>query len=140
MSEKPKTLDWRDRFRQFEEVLNKLEHLASQRTPSIGLLMKDFEDTYELGWKTVRDYLATKGIKLRKSTTTIKRGVREGLLEHRQAWDKLRKDRNIAIHSYGGNELYEEIAERVMQTHLHTFQQLRRRFSELADGQPPPVS
>ena len=64
-------------------------------------LVQVFEFTYELGWKTVKDYLSFSGIKnVNSPREVIKHGFQNQIIEDGQLWINMMEDQNLIAHTY----------------------------------------
>lgn len=99
------TIRWKQRFENFDKALTKLndfagyaqkEDLDVYQVAVIGA----FKFTFELGWKTLKDYLNYGGIDVSIPREVIKQAFHHGLIENGDAWIKMLEDRNILTHVY----------------------------------------
>lgn len=64
---KDEEIRWKQRFQNFEKAFNKLENALSFHIKESDnelyqmTLVQSFEFTFELGWKTLKDYLSYSG-------------------------------------------------------------------------------
>jgi len=87
------TIRWKQRFENFEKARKKLLTAARAvaANPSEELyqmaLIQAFEFTYELGWKTLKDYLIYSGeSKASLPREVIKHAFHHGVIEDGQTW------------------------------------------------------
>lgn len=78
-----------------------------------GILQR-FEFTFELAWKTMKDYLEYQGIipKIGSPREIIKNGFEEGIIENGEEWIKMMLSRNTLSHIYDeatSKKIYDEI-------------------------------
>lgn len=100
-------LRWKQRFENFERALALLEE-ASRRPPkSLSDLEKEgliqrFEYTFELAWKTLKDYLEYSGVSLAEGTprSVIKEAFAARIVEDGQLWIDMLDHRNLMSHAY----------------------------------------
>ena len=95
---------WKQRFQNFEKAFLFLEKSVSEKenyTPleSAGLVQA-FEFTFELAWKTIKDFLYDQGIETRYPREAIKEGFRTQLIEDGHAWMEMLEKRNELSHTY----------------------------------------
>ena len=104
----PETSDirWKQRFdnlqRTYKRLLAMLE-LAAQDPDSDVIRMaviKAYEFSFELSWKTLRDYLSYNGIDARLPREVIKQAFATGLLTDGQLWIDMLEERNLMAHTY----------------------------------------
>ena len=77
-------------------------------------LIKRFEFTFELGWKSLREFLLAQGYRLEIPSP---KGVfafayQEGILQDEALWLDMLESRNLTSHDYG-RELSKEIADKI---------------------------
>ena len=81
-------------------------------------LVQSFEFTYELSWKTMKDYLTYSGVKDAKLPRDVfKQGFQFNIIENGQAWIDMLEDRNLMAHTYS-----EENAQKAVSHICDTYQ------------------
>jgi len=107
MSDEDKDIRWKQRFQNFEKAIIKMQmalkaHVQEADNELYQLaLIQTFEFTYELGWKTIRDYLQFEGVKnVFLPREVIKYGFHHHIIEDGQAWINMMEDRNLMAHTY----------------------------------------
>jgi nucleotidyltransferase substrate binding protein (TIGR01987 family) len=97
---------WRQRLENFEraflllkEALTDLDELSDLEKEGI---VQRFEYTFELAWKTLKDYLEYTGINLDQLTprSVIKQAFSARIIEDGQAWIDMLEQRNLMAHTY----------------------------------------
>ena len=93
-------------------------------------LIQTFEFTYELGWKTMKDFLRYEGVdKVFLPRDVIKQGFHYQIIEDGQAWMNMLDDRNLMAHAY--DELKAERAvKHITQSYVQAIDQVYRYFKE----------
>lgn len=102
-----KDIRWTQRFSNFQKAIIQLKEaidLFHQRALSKleeqGLI-QCFEYTYELGWKTIRDFLQNHGsAEIYGSKDAVREGFRLGIIQDGQGWMDMIKSRNQTSHIY----------------------------------------
>ena len=61
-------------------------------------LVQGFEIVFELGWKCLKDYLASKNIEEYTPRDVIKAAFKSNILPTAQIWIDMAKDRNVSSH------------------------------------------
>ena len=76
--------------------------------------IKRFEFTFELAWKTLREFLTEQGYRLEIPSPkgVIAFAYREGIIENESVWLDMLESRNLTAHDYG-RELAAGIAEKI---------------------------
>jgi len=98
-----KDIRWKQRFENLKRSYLLLERTISIKDPSEaerGGLIQFFETTFELTWKTIKDYLESEGIDAKTPRETLKQAFKIGLLEDGETWMKMLGDRNLMSHTY----------------------------------------
>ena len=75
-------------------------------------MAQGFEIVFELGWKCLKDYLASKNIEEYTPRDVIKAAFRANILPTAQIWIDMAKDRNASSHEYNEKKV-EEIIEKI---------------------------
>jgi len=108
---------WKQRFQNFESAYNVLVRMMERKklTPDDEAvemaLIQSFEFTYELAWKTMRDYLEFEGFdNIAGSKQVIKTAFQAGLIEDAESWLNAVQKRNISSHTYDEDVLSEGVA------------------------------
>jgi nucleotidyltransferase substrate binding protein (TIGR01987 family) len=87
-------------------------------------VIQRFEFTYELAWKTIKEYLEDIGIVDKNSPkAVIKEAYAQKLIVNEKNWLVMINDRNLTTHVYK-EEIAEEIAERIMNIYIEEFENL----------------
>ncbi len=99
-----KEIRWDQRFVNFEKAFNQLKN-AVERIESLDNLAKEgliqrFEYTFELAWKTLKDYLESNGIVTKFPRETLKHAFQTELLENGETWLDMLEKRNLLAHTY----------------------------------------
>lgn len=93
-------------------------------------LIQRFEFTYELSWKTTKEYLEDIGIVDKNSPkAVIKEAYAQKIISNEKNWLLMLKDRNMTSHVYK-EELAEEIAQRIVHYYVKEFELLLRRIQK----------
>lgn len=96
-------LRWKQRFENFEKAYSLLkEALAREILTDLekeGLIQR-FEYTFELAWKTVRDYLKKEGIDVNLPREVIKHAFQNEIIMDGTVWLDMLEKRNLMAHTY----------------------------------------
>ncbi len=99
---------WKQRFENFERGFVLLRSALEERTldqlsqlEQEGVIQR-FEYTFELAWKTLKDYLENAGVTLDQITpkSVIKAAFAAKLIDDGQAWIDMLTHRNLMSHTY----------------------------------------
>jgi nucleotidyltransferase substrate binding protein (TIGR01987 family) len=107
---------WKQRFDNLQKAYGRFENALNHyhKEPENELyqmaLVQSFEFTFELGWKTIKDYLAYSGIKkVSLPREVIKYGFQHHIIENGQMWIDMMQDGNLMAYTYS-----EENAQKAM--------------------------
>ncbi len=102
MTEK-KDIRWKQRFQNFEKAVIELdkaifinEYTVLERAGLIQL----FEVAFELGWKTLKDFLEEKGQIVKFPRDVIKESFAADMIKDGHAWIDMLEKRNMLSHTY----------------------------------------
>lgn len=103
-----KTLRWQQRFQNFEKAFKQLKS-AVERADSLDDLAKEgliqrFEYTFELSWKTLKDYLTSQGEVATSPRNVLKTAFQYQIIDNGERWIAMLDKRNLMAHTY--NEAY----------------------------------
>jgi nucleotidyltransferase substrate binding protein (TIGR01987 family) len=91
-----KRVRWQQRFTNYTKAFNLLQTAVNQETPDLLQLagiVQTFEFTFELGWKTIKDYLASEGIDTTTPREVIKQAFAYNIIGDGEVWlDALEKE------------------------------------------------
>jgi nucleotidyltransferase substrate binding protein (TIGR01987 family) len=94
---------WKERLESFSKALMQLETALQQKNFSVlekDGVIKRFEFTVELAWKTIQDILNEQGYDVKGPKPVIKQAFRDGVINEGQAWIDMLDDRNRSSHLY----------------------------------------
>lgn len=100
-----KEIRWKQRFKNYDKALKKLQSFAEYTKNNDEdvfevALIGAFEFTFELAWKTLKDYLKFGGINVSIPREVIKQSFHHKLIEDGEIWISMLEDRNILSHVY----------------------------------------
>jgi nucleotidyltransferase substrate binding protein (TIGR01987 family) len=94
---------WKQRFHNLEKAFTFLQRAVQMPSFSeleAAGLVQCFEFTFELTWKTLKDYLTEEGFDLQSPRDTLKQAFEAGYLENGHAWIEMLEQRNLLTHTY----------------------------------------
>ena len=106
-----KDIRWKQRFQNFERAFLFFKTTVDKQTYTpieVGGLVQAFEFTFELSWKTVKDFLYEQGLTTSYPREAIKEGFRTQIITDGHTWLHMLEKRNELSHTY--NELVAEQA------------------------------
>lgn len=123
---------WRQRFSNFEKATIQLTEFIEKGDLNkfeLQGLIQCFEYTFELAWKTMKDYLEEEGFEVKSPRSTIQTAFQTGLIIDGHSWIDALEKRNLMAHTY--NEEYAKEAEKlIVQKYYPVIQDLYKSFKE----------
>ena len=130
-------LRWRQRLESLQRALGQLQaalaaHASEPDNEVIGMaVIKAYEFSFELGWKTLKDLLAYEGIDAPLPRQAIREAFAAGLVEDGQVWIDMLEQRNLMAHMDD-----ETRAQRALSLIRGTFAPALRRLSQKLERRP----
>lgn len=94
---------WKQRFHNFEKAFKNLEEALAKtelsKLEKAGVI-QIYQFTFELAWKTTKDYLEEKGISVKFPRDTIKEAFKYEIIEDGELWLDMLQKRNFMAHTY----------------------------------------
>lgn len=134
--ENNRDIRWLQRFDNFKKALSKLNKFCS-----VGILneleeqglIKSFEYTYELAWKTLQDLFQEKGFEnIVGPKPVIDHAFQSGYIKDGKAWVQMHKSRNLTSHTYD-SQTAQEIAIEIRNTYVFLLNDLVKTLLEEPD-------
>jgi len=102
---------WKQRFENYERAFNLLRSALETRSLEqfsdleLEGLIQRFEFSFELAWKTMKDYLEDSGLEIVPVTpkSVIKEAYAAKVIDDGQGWIDMMLERNLLSHSYDDN-------------------------------------
>ncbi len=94
---------WKQRFQNFEMAIRQLQEAVNTEKPSMlekAGIIQIFEFTFELAWKTVKDFLEEKEVVVKFPRDTIKEGFMYEIIKDGDLWMDMLQKRNLMAHTY----------------------------------------
>ena len=94
---------WRQRFSNLSKAMAQLiEFIEKSELNKFEVqgLIQCFEYTFELAWKTMKDYLEQEGFDVRTPRSAIKTAFQVQLIEDGHTWIDALEKRNLMSHTY----------------------------------------
>ncbi len=128
---------WTQRFQNYERAFVLLKQaLDDKDLNEFNMLEKEgliqrFEYTFELAWKTIKDYLIDNGIILQEVTprSVIKEAFSSGIIKDGQIFINMMLSRNLLSHCYD-SEKFNEVLALVKNNYLDELFKLYQFFLE----------
>jgi len=127
---------WKQRLSNFKKSLAHLAVAVEIEEPSIvqqAGTIQFFEMSFELAWKTLKDYLEEQGFTDVKSPkATIKKAFEISLIEDGHTWLEALENRNLAAHTYD-DETAQEIYGLICYSYFSLLEALKNRLEKLSN-------
>ncbi|MBI9071373.1 MAG: nucleotidyltransferase substrate binding protein [Melioribacteraceae bacterium] len=122
---------WEQRFANFNKAFKQLERFIKveelNEMEQQGLI-KAFEYTYELSWKTLQDFLKEKGyIGILGPKPVIEQSFQDGYITDGTGWMRMHKSRNLTSHTYD-EQTAEEIIKSIRAEYFSLLNDLRDKL------------
>lgn len=130
-----KNIRWKQRFENFEKAFNFLNESTQKNNYSpleASGLIKAFEITFELAWKTLKDYLEMSGVDTKSPREVIKQSFSAKLIEDGHIWIEMLEKRNELSHTYENQEVY-RIVGVIKQNYFKAIEQVYTRLKRSID-------
>lgn len=125
---------WKQRFQNFERAFLLLSEALQNPLVELSDLEKEgivqrFEYTFELAWKTVKDYLIFNGIVFDQVTPrhVLKQAFASKIIEDGQIWMDMLEHRNLMSHTYDRG-ICEKAVEAIAERYLTALEQFYTFF------------
>ncbi len=136
-AERGQDIRWIQRFANFNKAFSQFEKFLEKK----GLndlenqgLIKAFEYTFELAWKTLQDLLKEKGYKeIHGPKPTIQQSFQDGYIKDGSGWIKMLEGRNLTSHTYD-EETASEILEEIRDTYFRLLRDLKITLENIRTG------
>ncbi len=114
-----KTIRWQQRFQNLDKASSQLARGLAIKQPSEieqqGII-QSFEFTFELSWKTLKDYLEAQGVICQFPREVIKKSFQYQIIPNGEIWLDMLGKRNLLAHTYDENLALE--AYRLIKQHF----------------------
>ena len=120
---------WKQRFDNLQRAYQRLRWAMEihQQDPSDELIrmavIKAYEFTFELSWKTLKDFLAYNGIDAKLPREVLKQAFATGLVINGQLWIDMLEERNLMAHTYDDATAHKAV-DQIQERYLGGLQQL----------------
>ncbi len=127
-----KDIRWLQRFSNYNKALQQLSRFIEKEDlnelEKQGLI-KAFEYTYELAWKTLQDLLKEKGYKdVVGPKPVIEQSFQDGYISNGEAWFRMHESRNLTSHTYN-EETADEIVSKILEEYFSLFIELQEKLT-----------
>lgn len=117
---------WQQRFEQCKKAFSLLISACEEKNLSLlekeGIVQR-FEYTFELAWKTMKDYLNYKGIDVSLPRDVIKQAFAHSIITNGELWIRMLESRNVMSHAYD-ERAFERTFEKIQHEYSGALQEL----------------
>ena len=123
-----------ERKEEYSKAVDRLEEALKHETDDVVIdgVLHRFEFTFELAWKTIKDYVEYQGIseKTGSPREVIQVGFKQGIISDGEAWINMMLSRNILSHLYD-EKTSREIYEKIREEYIKLFKELKEKFENI---------
>ena len=129
-------MKWVQRFSNFTKAYSQLARFVERENlndlEEQGLI-KSFEYTYELAWKTLQDLLKDKGYSdIIGPNPVIKQSFQDGYITDGEGWMLMHKSRNLTSHTYDESTA-KDIVNGIHERYFELFKNLQEELNKQKD-------
>ena len=130
-----KEIRWKQRFENFDKsykLLKKYSHKPITTELERAGIIQFFEMTFELAWKTMKDFLEYNGISenIGSPREILRRAFESHLIEDGEEWINMMLARNSLSHLYN-EETSRKIYKEIKENYIKLLEKLNQRFETL---------
>ena len=127
-----KEIRWKQRFSNFDKSFRELTK-HKDRDLSDSLLrsgfIKEFEISFELAWKTLKDFLESEGFDAKSPRSVIQLAFQNEYIADGHAWIDALEKRNLLSHTYNETLAKEAIA-RIQNSYFSFLEHFHNSFTK----------
>ena len=123
-----------ERQSDYKKALLKLKEALQEEPTEIVIdgILHRYEFTFELAWKTIKDYLEYMGIvnKVGSPRENIQLAYQQGIINDGELWIEMMLSRNSLSHLYD-EETSRKIYNDIKNKYIQSFEKLEEKFEEI---------
>lgn len=123
-----------ERKQDYSNAVDRLKEGLQEEESMLAIdgILHRFEFTFELAWKTLKDYLEYMGLteKTGSPREVIQSGFKQGIIEDGEMWIKMMLARNSLAHLYDEEES-RKIYKNIKEEYIVLLQNIREKFEGL---------
>ncbi|MDP8032896.1 nucleotidyltransferase substrate binding protein [Pasteurella atlantica] len=128
-----KNTRFKQRLENFEKAFLQLQKAVSRADELDDLskegLIQRFEYTFELAWKTLKDYLESEGETTTSPRQVLKQAFKMNLLDNGELWITMLDKRNLMAHTYN-EDYFKQVFESIVNQY---FEQIEKLYIQLKE-------
>jgi len=124
---------WKQRFANFQKATNQLTEFINKGELNkfeVQGLIQCFEYTFELAWKTMKDYLEYQGFIVNSPRQTIKTAFQVELIKDGHTWIDALEKRKLMAHTYD-EQIAKEVELLIREKYYKVIKDLCLKLGEL---------
>lgn len=124
---------WKQRFSNYKKAVAQLTEFIEKGELNkfeVQGLIQCFEYTFELAWKTMKDYLEMEGFDVKSPRTAIQTAFQINLIEDGHTWIDALEKRNLMSHTYD-EEIVKEVEQLIRKNYYHIIKELYSKLEGL---------
>ncbi len=133
MDKKNHDIRWKQRFQNFSKAYKQLEASVIQAETLSDLekegMVQRFEYTFELAWKTLKDYLEAQQVEAKFPRQVIKQAFSYEIIEDGETWMDMLEQRNLMAHTYEEN-IFRQAVQKIVTSYFPAITQVYTFFQE----------
>jgi len=131
-----KSIRWKQRFQNFDKAFKQLESAVIELDSLSDLekegLVQRFEYTFELSWKTLKDYLESQNVEAKFPREAIKKAFQYDIIGDGEIWMEMLEKRNLMAHTYD-EAIFETAIQQISEMFFPEIKKLHQFFSQKTD-------
>lgn len=123
---------WKQRFSNYKKAAAQLTEFIEKKELNkfeVQGLIQCFEYTFELAWKTMKDYLEAEGFEVKSPRGTLQTAFQVQLITDGHVWIDALNKRNLMAHTYD-EEVAEEAERLIKETYYSVIIELLHKLEE----------
>ncbi len=129
---------WKQRYANFSLAVGNLAASLRLEEPDIfqrAGMIQFFEMSFELAWKTLKDYLEYQGVQdIKSPRAVIKKAFEIGVVQDGETWLRGLEDRNMTAHTYDETSA-REVEKLIRETYFPLLERLLDIFKQKLDDE-----
>lgn len=124
---------WQQRFSNYEKAVMQLSEFIEQEKLNkfeVQGLIQCFEYTFELAWKTMKDYLESEGFEVKSPRSALQTAFQTQLITDGHTWIDALQKRNLMAHTYD-EQVASEAEELIKTKYYPVIKLLYEKLKEL---------
>ena len=125
---------FKERKKEYSNALFRLQDALQEKETDVIIdgAIHRFEFTFELAWKTIKDYLEYMGLseKTGSPREVIQSAFKQGIITNGETWIEIMLSRNSLSHMYD-EKVSREIYNKIKEKYIKEFKNLEEKFAEI---------